>query len=171
MLAGNANNAPTSTLVDLPSGLAGVRSTLHYMVGLVRQYRTDLNVRTLAIELTRDCPEKDARAEVTALQRFCRDKIKYMRDIDEVETLQTPVQTLKLGVGDCDDKATLLGALLGSIGYPSRFCAIGVRGEFYSHVMCQARLGRGWVNCETIVKDVDIGWFPPDATSFMLAHV
>lgn len=140
------------------------------MVKIQQQYKTDLHVRTLAVELVQGCAPKDKPAELATLQRFCRDRIRYVNDIDGVETLQTPVQTLKLRAGDCDDKATLLCALAGAIGFATRFCAIGVRGQEFSHVMAQARLGAGWINCETIVPGVDIGWFPPDATSTMLAH-
>ena len=81
------------------------------------------------------------------------------------------MQTLKLGQGDCDDKATLLNALAASIGFSTRFCAIGVRGGDFSHVMAQMRLGSGWINAETIVPGIPLGWFPPDATCTMLAHV
>lgn len=148
-----------------------MRVTLRLMVDLARTYKTDLNVRTLALELVEGCAERDRAAELRALQQFARDAIRYVLDVDNIETVQTPIQTLRVRQGDCDDKSTLLSALAGSIGFPTRFCAIGVNGEDFSHVMCQARLGTGWVNCETIVPGADIGWYPPDATSAMLAHV
>lgn len=148
-----------------------MRETLRLMVNLARTYKSDLNIRMLALELTAECAERDRTAELRTLQQFCRDRIKYQQDVENVETLQTPIQTLQCRQGDCDDKATLLSALAGSIGFPTRFCAVGVNGEDFSHVMCQAMLGRGWVNCETILPDVDIGWWPPDATVGMLAHV
>lgn len=148
-----------------------MRATLRLMVDLAHTYKTDINIRTLAVQLVEPCPEKDRAAELRALQRFCRDSIRYVSDVDNVETLQTPIQTLQVRAGDCDDKATLLAALAGSVGFPTRFCAIGVNGEDFSHVMAQARLGAGWVNCETIIPEADIGWWPPDATVGMLAHV
>jgi len=141
------------------------------MVSLARTYKTDLNVRNLAVGLVQHCAPKDKPAELSVLQHFCRDQIRYVNDIDGVETIQTPVQTLKLRAGDCDDKSLLLAALAASIGFSTRFCAIGVRGGGFSHVMMQARMGEGWLNCETIVPDVEVGWFPPDATLRMFAHV
>lgn len=141
------------------------------MVSIARAYKTDLNIRTLAVQLVQPCAPKDRRAELATLQHFVRDQIRYVGDVDGVETLQTPIQTLKLSAGDCDDKATLLSSLAGAIGFPTRFCAIGVNGEPFSHVMCQAMLGQSWINCETIIPGAEIGWFPPDATSHMLAHV
>jgi len=156
--------------MGLPGGLDATKRTLAVMVGLVRQYKTDMNVRETAIQLTNGCPPKDARCELTQLQHFVRDQIRYVGDVDGVETVQTPVATLRLGAGDCDDKSVLLCALAASIGFATRFCAIGVRGQDFSHVMAQAKLGSSYINMETIVPGVEIGWFPPDATQVMTAH-
>lgn len=170
-LTGAAVSPTTGTLIAIPGGVEGVKRTLSLMCELVRQFKTDLNIRTLAVELVSGCAPKDARAELAALHAFCRDQIRYVGDVNGVETLQTPVQTLKSRSGDCDDKATLLASLAESINYSTRFLAIGVRGGPFSHVMAQAALGRGWVNMETIVPDAELGWFPPDASQGMLAHV
>ena len=170
MLTGAATSDPQGQLLTVPGGLAGVQRTLRIMVDLVRVYKTDLNVREKALELTAHCAHKDVRGELAALQGFARDAVRYVRDVEGVETVQTPVQTLRLRAGDCDDKATLLNALAASIGFATRFCAIGVRGEDFSHVMAQARLGTGWINMETIVPEAALGWWPPDASAVMLAH-
>lgn len=170
-LTGNAQRV-NSTLMGIPSGVGGISRTLNLMAGLARQYKTDLNVRTLAGDLVQSCAPKDRKAELRQLHRFVRDAIRYVNDIDNVETLQTPVQTLRLQRGDCDDKSTLLCALGASIGYATRLCAIEVRSQgYYSHVMAQLKLGQGWINAETIIPDVEMGWWPPDATQMMLAHV
>jgi transglutaminase-like putative cysteine protease len=170
-LTGNATSPATASLIAVPSGVEGVKRTLAIMVDLVKTYSTDLNVRTLAVQLIHACAAKDARCELQALQHFVRDQIRYTGDVRGTETVQTPVQTLKLESGDCDDKATVFNALAASVGFATRFCAIAVRGGDFSHVMAQARLGSGWVNAETIVPGAELGWFPPDATQCMLAHV
>jgi len=94
------------------------------------------------------------------------------------ETVQYPDKTLQIGSGDCDDKSLLLCTLAHCIGYPSRFCAIAVNDEDgFSHVSAQILVdGHGWMNAETIPIDdngtkVDLGWFPPDATQIMRAHI
>lgn len=171
MFTGAALAPATAQLFSIPGGLAGVKATLARMVDLVRTYKTDLNVRNFAGELVKGCPDKDYRCELSKLQTYVRDSIRYVRDVEGVETLQTPVQTLKLGFGDCDDKATLLGALAASVGFSVRFCAIAVRDEpDFSHVSVQAHLGAGWINAETIIPGAGLGWFPPDASQCMLAH-
>jgi transglutaminase-like putative cysteine protease len=159
------------------------------MVDVASTFKTDLNVRTLAVCLVGGrvvtlnngcqvryplCRPKDYVAELRCLHAFVRDHIRYVRDVDNVETLQTPVQTLNVLAGDCDDKAMLFCALAGSIGFPTRYAAIGVRGQPFSHVMAQAFLENAgeYVNAETILTDppVELGWEPPDATEVMYAH-
>jgi transglutaminase-like putative cysteine protease len=173
----------------IPWGDAGVIRTLRVMVDVVRWFKTDLHVRTLAVCLVGGRPvhlsdgrriryppraPKDFVGELQTLHAFVRDHIRYVRDVEGIETLQTPAQSLYVLAGDCDDKAMLLCALAGSIGFETRFCAIGVRGDPFSHVMAQALIpgDPDYINLETILTDppVPIGWFPPDATTAMLAH-
>ena len=181
----STGNSPVPyRLGTIPSGEEGVAATLQLMVGIVRQYRAHPLVRVTAQRLVGDCPSRDALCQVKALHAWVRDNVKYLSDVRDVETLQTPDYTLQVMSGDCDDSATLLLSMLESIGKQTRLCAIGVRGGGFSHVSGQVLLGTKWVNLETIVprlKDAwsiypagyptPIGWFPPDATCIMLARV
>jgi hypothetical protein len=172
----------------IPYGDAGVRQTLRIMVDVVHWFKTDIDVRTLAVFLVGGrvvslasgkqvrypvCRPKDYRGELKTLHAFVRDHIRYVRDVEGVETLHTPNQTLYVLSGDCDDKAMLLCALAASIGFETRLCAIGVRGDDFSHVMAQALIPgeQEWTNCETILTDppVELGWEPPDTSIAMFA--
>lgn len=168
----------------IPDGRAGVRATLAIMADLTQRYRAHPLVRVSAQNLIDDCASRDALCWVTALHAFVRDGIRYVPDVRDVETIQTPDYTLEKRQGDCDDQSVLLASLLESIGFETRFCAIGVRGGPFSHVSSQVKLGRGWVNLETILPTLreqwstynagdptPIGWFPPDATCHMLERV
>jgi len=104
--------------------------------------------------------QKDYAGEVAALHAYVRDQVRYVRDIDGVETLQTPEQTLNLGQGDCDDKSTLLAAMLASLGHKARFEAVGFQPGRYSHVFVSAKLRDKWVPLETTLP-VPMGWAPP----------
>jgi transglutaminase-like putative cysteine protease len=161
------------TLGILPSGSAGTAATLKEMVKLARQYKKDVGVRQVAAQLVRDLPQYDKLGEIRALHAFVRDSIRYTGDIRGVETLQTPKATLEMGVGDCDDKSTLLAALLESIGTPARFVALCMNGAGnFSHVLAEARYGPPgkWMPLETI-RPVDAGWYPASVTKKMIAHV
>jgi transglutaminase-like putative cysteine protease len=172
----------------IPSGVAGVRSTLRIMVNVVRSFlkpptgdapRTAalLNMRLCAQSIVQAAPEKNYYAEGALLQQFVRDRIRYTRDMRSTETIQTPDKTLALKSGDCDDKAILFCTLAECVGFETRFCAIATEGEQFSHVSGQCLVeGTGWVNAETIPIDssgtkVEFGWFPPDSTCIMLAHI
>lgn len=168
------SNAPIPhVLGELPSGIEGVKATLKLMVRLVLAYKTDPSIIRFTRRILLECgvPQKDERGEAQCLQRWVRDNIRYVRDVREVETLSTPPEILKERSGDCDDKALLLATLLESVGFVTKFGAIGVRGGGYSHVLAFVMLGRGPVPAETILPGVELGWFPPDATSIMWASV
>lgn len=123
-------------------------------------------VRRLALRLVADLPQKDRMGEVSRLHEYVRDSIRYVRDIAGVETLHTVQRIMEQGQGDCDDKAVLLGALLGSLGYPTRYVAVGFKPGRYSHVLVEAEVGGRWVPLET-TEPVAMGWSPPGVMSRM----
>jgi len=123
------------------------------------------------------CPEHpEWYAEIDALHRFVRDQIRYVRDPDGYELVQSPEKTLEYAQGDCDDQATLLAALLKSIGHPSRFIALGFEGGPLSHVLVQTKVDstgddkKDWLSLETIINRPP-GWFPSGVTSRYILKV
>lgn len=150
-------------LSGLPDGVAGTRATLKAMAQLVRQYKKDPSINLLALDLTRGLPSYDHVGEINRLQLFVRDKIRYVMDVDGVETLRTPLVTLDYAAGDCDDKSVLLCTLLATIGYQCQFLAVGFDGETFSHVMAAVKMGTRCIPCETIVPGAGVGWFPNGA--------
>ncbi len=106
-------------------------------------------VRNQAVALTRNLRQKDFEGEARALFRFCRDDIRYVRDIRDVETLHEADTLLQIRGGDCDDKSILLSSLLGSIGAKTRFVAISMVPGQFCHVWTQVLLGGRWVDMET----------------------
>jgi len=165
--------APPPMLIGrVPSGREGIKRTLHAMSRMVKAFKKDSGVRALAGELVREVPQYDGPGEVRALHAFVRDCIRYTGDIAGVETLQTPRRTLETGIGDCDDKSTLLAALLESINRKTRFVAVGFQeGGGLSHVLVEVRAGKSgkWVPLETI-KPVPAGWRPAGIKREMVAH-
>lgn len=107
-----------------------------------------LPIRNKAVELTRGLVQKDYSSEAKACLEFCRDRIRYVRDIRNIETLHDPVTLLNQGAGDCDDKAILLAALLLSIGHRVRFVAVAFTPDQYSHVWAQDQVYGKWIDLE-----------------------
>ena len=121
-----------------------------------------MQVRDKVIALIRQAGimPKDWIGEIRELHRFVRDDVRYLMDPTDVELVQDADSTLRLRVGDCDDKSTLLCAMLESIGHPTRFLAIGFEPGIFEHVLLETKVGEQWISCET-TEDVEIGWQPP----------
>ena len=114
-----------------------------------------MEIRGLALSLAgqgygtpRGLAQKDFAGEARRVFMFVRDEIRYIRDIDGVETLHAADWVLRLRAGDCDDKAILLAALLLSIGHTVRFKAVAFDPGDFSHVWTQDCLGGQWVDME-----------------------
>lgn len=141
------------------------------MAALVRQYRTAPAVREAALSLVRDVPPKDYAGEVRAIFEWVRDHVRYTRDVRDVETVQTPQATLELEQGDCDDKTTLLAALLESVGVRTRLVAVGmVRPGSYSHVYAEAFVRGAWVALDATMPHA-VGWAPQFTKSRLTIEV
>ncbi len=119
------------------------------MSRLVKTYKKNTAIRETALDLVKTLPAKNWAAEANALYEFVRDKIRYVRDVNEVETVATPVKTLEYEQGDCDDKVVLLASLLESIGHPSAFVALGYAPQTFTHVYLQSKINKKWVGMET----------------------
>jgi transglutaminase-like putative cysteine protease len=154
----------------IAGGGAQTPATLELMSRIVRRYKRHSAVRNTALELTQGLAQKDSPGEIRRLFEFVRDRVRYVRDIKGIETLQTPDATLEIGQGDCDDKSTLLAALLETIGYPTRFVAVGSRPGSYSHVYVETRTrsGERWLPLDA-TEPVLAGWSPRGA-SFLRWH-
>ena len=144
----------TATLQRIPEGAPGTKATLNYMRRFVREYKKTLPVRQLALSLIRDLPgHKNWVGQIKRLHSYVQRRIQYVRDVKDVETLQTPLVTMKNRQGDCDDQAVLLASLLESIGHPTRFVAI--KQNFFGpfvHVYTETKIGPKWFPLETTEK-------------------
>lgn len=162
----------SATLLALPDGDAGTRATLRIMASLVRQYRKSLPARSLALDIIERVPgHKNYAGEAAAICNWVKRNIRYTRDVTDVETLQTPLKTLDIGQGDCDDQATLTATLLEAVGFNTRFLAIRTAtfGPFV-HVVSQANINGEWVPLET-TEPWEPGEFPVRVAGAMIETV
>ena len=137
---------------------------------MVREFKKDTRIRTLAGNLTVNLPSRAWFREIRALFDFVQSHIRYTQDITSVETLQTPVATLQFGYGDCDDMCTLLCALLESIGHHTRFVACSFENaNDFEHVFVQTYLleMRKWVSLDP-TENEPMGWKPPGIINVMV---
>lgn len=154
--------APKSfQLSGIPSGVAGTRQTLKIMARLVKDYRTNPTIRNVAADMVQHLPGMSFHGEAKTLFDWVQRNVRYLQDVNDVETIQAPDVTLQDRRGDCDDQATLLAALLESIGHPVRFVAIGYTNPSeFDHVFVETRIGDTWEGCDTTVPEAYFGWSP-----------
>lgn len=148
-----------------------MRRTLAAMVKITRAGRRDVGVIQLARSIVVPLTARDYKGEVHALFHWVKQHIRYVADPRNVETISTPMATLTMQSGDCDDMSVLLASLLEAIGHTTRFVALAFNGEGYSHVLLETQLGSVWVALDPTVPTSVVGWKPPDATRGMIAHV
>jgi hypothetical protein len=138
------------------------------------------DVRTLAVALSKRFAAGDFK-QARRLYEYVRDEITYIHDPLGIEEIQRPETTLKMGAGDCDDKAVLLGALLKSIGFETCFFIADTDNDSYAdHVyigvylpeapelykpLQRKRLPDGrdlhdWVPLDPTYEDSDFGVIP-----------
>jgi len=83
-----------------------------------------------------------------------------------VVTVPSALEVLKTKVGDCNEHAVLLTALLRAVGIPARLC-VGVvysRGSFFYHAWTESYLG------EWISMDATLNQMPADVTHIKLVQ-
>lgn len=152
----------SGAVVAGPDGVDGVLNTLRHMRAFVRQGRVDPVIRSTALNLLALVPERDSQGEIRALFEFVRDRIRYIADVLDVETLADARRTLETAAGDCDDKAILLAALLESVGIATQFVATGYEMPgFFEHVYLRALVPSGqWLPLDASEPHA-MGWEPP----------
>jgi len=141
----------------------GVEAVLERMATLARDGARDPRIRALAHYTTEAVSEDartgqpdrtDRRAVAEALYELVVQAVEYTHDPHDVELLQSPRATFLAGAGDCDDMATAGAALLGAMGAPTRFQAIGTdpsRPEAFTHVYAEFQdEGGEWVTFDAV---------------------
>lgn len=154
---------PPSALSEISSGKDGVIQTLSIMAGQVQLYKSNPHIRDLAVKILGPINgnQKDYVGQIRSLFEFVQCAIGYVRDIRGVETIQSPLYTLQIGSGDCDDKSVLLATLIECIGFPTRFLAMGFKPNTYCHVICEVFLSGEWISLDA-TENKPMGWKPPN---------
>lgn len=158
-----------AVLKAIPDGAAGTRATLNEMTALVRHFKKYPVIKLFTAQLVQQLPGKEWLGEIEVCRQFVMRNIRYLNDVTDVETVMDPIAVLTYRHGDCDDQATLICAMLESIGHPTRFTAVGFEPDMYSHVFAEAKCGRYWIACET-TENVPLGWRPPGVVCRMRSH-
>lgn len=168
---GYPTNGINYSLSEIPEGRAGVLATLQVMRSQVQKYKGAPTIRELALRICSPINgnDKNYLLFTQKIFDFVQKKVGYVRDIRGIETIQSPLVTLQMGAGDCDDKSTLSACLLETIGLPTRFLAMGfVKGRF-SHVVTQVNIRNQWITLDC-TENRPLGWLPPRIKEMLILN-
>jgi hypothetical protein len=133
-------------LSELPGG--GVAATDATLREIARICQNDLRqspaVRFQATQILGSVSGKDHVGEARALFEWVRRHVRYQKDPVGIETVQSPVVTLRLRAGDCDDHAALLASLAIAVGIPARFRVLGASADNFIHIVPELYAGGRW---------------------------
>lgn len=149
-------------LTEVPAGEAGTDQTLKAIGhGIGRSSRRP-HVRLKALDILRqtDIPDRRARDAARALYQWVKRNIRFVPDPLDVETVQDPEVTLRIGAGDCDDHAALLAALAQNVGIPARFVVVGENPDRFQHIYAELLIDDHWTPADT-TTEFPFGVSPP----------
>jgi len=143
-----------------------------HIVALAVKGSTDPAIRQHALTAVRQrcgdgwcTPEGDGDAEIRAVFAYLKQHYRYVHDPSGRDWFQHPVRTLELGGGDCDDAASLVAAMMASIGYQTKLRVIRTHNaptwnHIYTLVGLPANKPSRWIPIDLTV-DKPVGWEAP----------
>ncbi len=102
------------------------REEVEFLRELVNAYRCAYHVHALARDIVfrqHQVAAKDKLRQALTIAAWVQREITYVNE--GAETYQTPLHTVRLTYGDCDDFATLTASLIESLGIPAELVAMG----------------------------------------------
>lgn len=128
-----------SSNMSIEQRVASIQDLVHSSV-------QDPRIRKLAIQITKDCPERDGTCEAKAIYHAIKRRVRYTGDIapikqgsrgevEGIDLFQSAYRTWEFGGGDCDDHSILAASLLAAIGIEPKLRVIAEsRGDDWSHI-------------------------------------
>lgn len=115
-----------------------------YMRRFARRGAEDLELIALVKDICKHLEQGDYAGECLACYYWVCQNVRYMRDGNGVETVQTPQRILDTLSGDCDDMSTLLAAMFLVLGNRCRFVLVGFQPrQAPSHVFTEVVTPQG----------------------------
>ncbi len=160
--------------------VASQKKALEELAGIIEPDTVNPLVRDAAVLITSDCDSRDDECEIRAVFEAVKhgtDKVpglengfKYVSDPRWADFFTTPSRILKqlangINAGDCDDHASLLTGLLGSLGFLIGLRVWGRTKSEFTHVYAVVgvpKVGPQDLIClDTTVDESEVGWEPP----------
>jgi len=146
----------------IENSLGGNEATLYTLEKIrefIDKFKINPVIRVLYRSILQNIDGRDYERIIQAIYDYSLEKVRYQKDIYGVETLQSPLRTLQLGFGDCDDFTILLGTLYEGAGLKTRIVLVTNRpNKIYSHVFIQVFNGREWITADPVENYLGTGY-------------
>jgi hypothetical protein len=99
---------------------------------MVTEYTGNAALREITIRVVFPrCRPKDEYAQALTIGQWVQDRTWYVHEGSEL--FQTPLTTIRLKAGDCDDYAILIASMLGCVGIRNKLCILKINGR-WAHI-------------------------------------
>jgi hypothetical protein len=156
-------NLPQTENGRLSPGINGNLETLDFMKKMARERSRHPKIRQLALRIVSGAgvQSQNYYDEARAIGEYVQKKVRYVRDINGVETVHDPLTIIdqivrKEAHGDCDDMSLLAATLLLSIGHQPFFKVVRYKGVMgpYNHIyVVTYEKNWGWKKPKRLVLD------------------
>lgn len=160
-------------------GDAAIYNTVAKMKHIIQVSSKNPYVREWAKRIVSGVAVNNKRGEAESIFEFVRDNVRYTKDPQGWEYIQTPpliLEDIRLymkgegnrPIGDCDDMTVLSLSLLKSIGFPVALKVVSFRSDGkFGHVYGLVKIGEEWIPFDTVRPDRYMGWEAPGITKVM----
>lgn len=108
---------------------------------IVTQYTGNAVLRELTLRVVfPHCRPKDEAAQALRIGKWIQDRTFYVHEGSEL--FQTPLTTIRLRAGDCDDYTIAIASMLGCVGIRNKLCILKINGR-WAHIFPVALVNDG----------------------------
>lgn len=162
---GQLQSAAQRYLKEIGNGMTIVKHNVRtlddrmkHILGLANKYKSDPFIYKLGSEIVSIAGSRDVYAQCVALFVLVDKNVTYVKDIHGIDTYQSPIQTLALGRGDCDDFTILFAAIAMSMGIPVQAKVIRTsNAKTWSHIYPLLGIGNAWYPADATVEGFKFG--------------
>jgi len=153
-------------VTPLLGGDAGTEQTIWKLRGLLDDAWKDSFVNRTAIDIVRNAGvlPYDSWGQVRAIYNWILTNFYFVNDPVTKEAVRPTTELLKLMAGDCDDiNANMIPALLGTIGYETRFVTVAADAnhpDLFSHIYVEVNLNGAWYPLDAAHPGAQFGVAP-----------
>jgi hypothetical protein len=115
-------------------------------------HRPTLRLFTLSVLERAGADTRSQSQMARAIYAWVKNRIRYVRDPQVLETVQSPLATLKIKAGDCDDHAGLVAGMALSVGITPRFVVVGTGANSFSHIYPELNVDGKWMPSDTTIR-------------------